>query len=612
MPSVDPDEFANRPAYRRNGMYLPALFIMGIATAILGYLLAMQTLGWKMPVVGGAPSKSQVAQSGIVLYVSPNSRAHFTRIGGNYDNLIIPWRRYFEARKQSIKEVTEVAGLADVREGILILPSALALSEEERTQIMRFHTDGGGVLSSWATGSRNGNGDWQGWDFLEGLGAKVMGEIELEPPAQQLILNGESPVSNQSAAGRRVWLGKPAERFLRLKGENRGARIMQWSRVPDPARQDEAAITFAEKGGGRSVVLAFAESGWDAQMGAVYEVLDDVIGWLQRKPAIVKAAWPSGKRSAEMVEMDTEQGFPNALRFASMMRALNYRGTFYVLTSVGQQFPDVLQSLAHDFEVGYHGDVHDGFKDQPLDQQQKRLETMLAQMKTVVPDNKAMLGFRAPLELYDANTEKLLVKSGIKHHIVDPARTDARLPQLVKIDGVADALVILPRTQRDDINLAKEELTGDKLTQALIDDFDLSREMGGLGLLSIHSQNYGNDAPLTAAMPGFLTHIKKFRVDTWLASGTEIANWWRERERLKLSSRNLGRRLEFNLSVNGKTPFQGASLTVMLPKKGVMPTVQALKVGLPKPEVRKIDDFRAAIIFESLNPGDYAYQATFE
>ena len=612
MHSVDPDEFEHRPAYRRNGMYLPALFILGIATAILGYLLAMQTLGWKMPVVGGAQSKATTAQSGVALYVSPNSRAYFTHIGGNYDNLIVPWRKYFEARKQSIKEVTEIAALADVREGILILPSALALSEEERSQIMRFHADGGGVLATWATGSRNGNGDWQGWDFLDGLGAKVQGEIDPEPPAQQLILNGESPVSNQSAAGRRVWLGKPAERFLRLKGDNSGGRIMEWSRVPDPKRQDEGALIFAEKGAGRSVVMAFAESGWDAQMGAVYEVLDDAIGWLQRRPAIVKSAWPNGKRSAEMIEMDTEQGFPNALRFASMMRALNYRGTFYVLTSVGQQFPDVLQSLAHDFEVGYHGDVHDGFKDLPLDQQQKRMQTMFAQMKAVVPETQNMLGFRAPLESYDGNTEKLLVKNGIKHHTVDPARSDARLPQLVKVDGVADALVILPRTQRDDINLGKENLSIQGLTQALIDDFDLSREMGGLGLLSIHSQNYANDAPLTAAMPGLLTHIKQHRADVWLASGTEVADWWRERERLKLSARNLGRRLEFNLSVTGKKPFLGGSLTVMLPKKGIMPTVQALKVGLPKPVVTKIDDFRAAIVFESLSPGDYAYQATFE
>ncbi len=612
MGIVDPDEFEHRPAYRKNGMYLPALFIMGIATAVLGYVLAMQTLGWKMPTVGGVADKSSSVQRGVVLYVSANSRAHFTRVGGNYETLIIPWRKYFEARGQKAREITDATALADVREGVLILPSALALGDEERKQILRFHSEGGGVLTTWATGSRNGNGEWQGWELLNALGVQVQGEIGADNPAAQLILNGEGPVSHSSAAGKRVWLGKPSERFLRMKGEGIAGRIMEWTRIPDPARAEEGAVLFAEKGGGRSVAMAFAESGWDAQTGAIHTLLDDCIGWLQHKPAIVKAAWPNGKRSAELIEMDTEEGFPNALRFASMMRALNYRGSFYVLTSTALQYPDVLQSLARDFDIGYHGDVHDGFKGQASEVQKKRIDDMIAQMKSVVPEAGPIQGFRAPLESYDDSTEKWLVKSGIRHHVVDPGRLEARLPELAKVDGVADALVLLPRTQRDDINLAKEGWLGEKLSQALIDDFDLSHDMGALGLLSIHSQNYGTDAELPQAMSRLLAHLKQRRAQLWLASGTEIADWWRERERLKLSARNLGRRLEFNLSVTGKQPLRGGSLTVMLPKKGVLPVVQALKVGLPKPTVQKIDDYRASIVFDSLDPGDYAYQATFE
>ncbi len=552
----------------------------------------------------------------MLLYVSPNSKAHFTSVGGNYETLIIPWRNYFTNRKISVKEVSDIAELANIKEGVLILPSALALSDQERADIQRFHAGGGAVLATWATGSRNGKGEWQGWDFLESFGAKVLGEIPLEPAARQLILNGESPVSYQSPAGKRIWLGNASERFLRLKGEALGARIMDWSRIPDKNRPDEGAIIYTEKPGavGRSAVFAFAESAWEAQAFAIYEVVDDTLAWLQRKPAIVKSAWPHGKRAAQLIEMDTEQGFPNALRFASMMRALSYRGTFYVLTSVGKQFPDVLLSLARDFEVGYHGDVHDGFKDQPAEKQQQRIEVMFSEMKTVLPDTQGITGFRAPYESYDATTEKLLQKYGVRHHATDPARSEARLPMFAKMDGVStdNTLVLLPRTNRDDINLAKENLTTEQITQALIDDFDLSENMGGMGLLSIHSQNYSNDAALTLAMPGFLAHLTKHKQDVWLASATEIANWWREREHFKLSARNLGRRLEFNITITGKKPFDGGNLTVMLPRKGIAPKVEALKVGLPKPTVKMIDDYRAMITFDALAPGDYAYQATFE
>ena len=91
-----------------------------------------------------------------------------------------------------------------------------------------------------------------------------------------------------------------------------------------------------------------------------------------------------------------------------------------------------------------------------------------------------------------------------------------------------------------------------------------------------------------------------------------MADWWRERERFKLSVKLRGRVLDFDLSVTGKTAFSSASLIVMLSTKGVLPTVHGLKFGMPKASVRKIDDYRAVIVFDTLNPGNYAYQASFE
>jgi hypothetical protein len=136
--------------------------------------------------------------------------------------------------------------------------------------------------------------------------------------------------------------------------------------------------------------------------------------------------------------------------------------------------------------------------------------------------------------------------------------------------------------------------------------------MGALGLLSVHSQNYASDSVLTQAMPGYLTHLKQHRDLFWLASAGQVADWWHERERFKLSARLRGRVLDFDLSVTGKTAFNGASLIVMLSTKGVLPTVHGLKFGMPKANIQKIDDYRAVIVFDTLNPGNYAYQASFE
>ena len=52
-------------------------------------------------------------------------------------------------------------------------------------------------------------------------------------------------------------------------------------------------------------------------------------------------------------------------------------------------------------------------------------------------------------------------------------------------------------------------------------------------------------------------------------------------------------------------------MTVMLPQKGVFSTVKALKIGMKEPVVKKIDEFRSSIVFDTLEPGNYAYLATF-
>jgi peptidoglycan/xylan/chitin deacetylase (PgdA/CDA1 family) len=342
-------------------------------------------------------------------------------------------------------------------------------------------------------------------------------------------------------------------------------------------------------------------------------LIDDTLQWLKREPAIVRAAWPNGKLSAQVVEMDTEQEFSNALPFASMMQSMGYPATFYVLTSVGKLFPDVLTKLARDFEIGFHGDVHLSFKGQPANQQEKRIQTMRSEMASVIPNLKDMTGFRAPTEGYDGTTEQLLQKFGFRHHTADPNRTEGRLPVLAKLDGVEakDSVVILPRTQRDDINLYGEKLSVEQTTKALIDDTDQAIDTGALGLLSIHSQNFNADGVLIKALPGFLEHLKQRRDPLWIASAGQVADWWRERERLKLSSNYTGKRLEFNITVAGEKPLNGAGLIVMLPQKGILPTVQTLKIGTSKPSVSKIDDYRALITLGALNPGNYAYQVTF-
>lgn len=157
-------------------------------------------------------------------------------------------------------------------------------------------------------------------------------------------------------------------------------------------------------------------------------------------------------------------------------------------------------------------------------------------------------------------------------------------------DSDKDPLVVLPRTQRDDINLYRENLTPEQITKALIDDFDLTADIGSLGILSVHSQNFGENSSLAQAMLGFLAHAKLSRDAVWMASASQIANWWRSRDKVKLSAQHVGKRLEVNISVITKEPVDDDAIVVMLPQKGVSVVVKSVKVGQPTPVVSHIDD----------------------
>ncbi|MFZ6876181.1 polysaccharide deacetylase family protein [Undibacterium sp. Di27W] len=621
MQTEDPGGFENRPAYRRIGTYLLALIVLGMAVSVFAYLSSMQVLGWQMPEFNlqtpfrsAGSNNSTPASRGLYLYVSPNTRSYFSSIGGNYDRLLAPWHAYAKQRQVSFKEITDTQALSDLKDGVLVLASAVALSEQERAALQNYRTQGGSILATWASGTRNEKGEWAGWQFLEAMGATSKGEIALESKARYLILNGETPVTHSQAAGQRIWLGNASESLLRFNGKG-AASIMDWTRVQDPERKNETAVLYAEPSAesGRSAVFAFAESAWESQPYPIYSLVDDTLSWLQRKPALLRAAWPEGKYSAQIIEMDTEQGFANALRFVTLIRGINYRGSFYVLTSVAKQFPDEMKQLARDYDIGYHGDTHISFKDQSLNEQEKRLLAMREDIKSILPDLSAITGFRAPLEGYDNTTQTLLQKNAFLHHVTDPNSSEGRLPMFVKIDGVSNenAMVLLPRTQRDDLNLSKEQLDVEQTRQALISDAETSRQMGALGLLSVHSQSFEENSLLTQAFPAYLDYLKANRSSIWLASSSQVANWWHERDRLKLSSTVAGKRVEFDLTVTGKKPLANASLILILPQKSQLPNVLGLKIGMPKATVKRIDDFRAAITFEVLEPGNYAYQAVF-
>lgn len=555
-------------------------------------------------------------KNNIYLYVSPSTSRYLASVGASYDALLLPWRSYFHGSTFSYTEIDRLDVIPQTGSPVLILPSSVSLSEAERRQLLAFQRGGGSILATWATGARGGTGKWEGYEFAQQLfGVRVEGELDPASDERFLNLHGDSPVTAGYPAGRRLWLENTAEQALRLSGGRPAAVYMNWLR--DAGSRAASAVLFDEQGAERHyarwVLFGFSESSWGSQAAELKGMLDNALHWLVRGVGVTKATWPMPYRAAYVFEMDTEDGFGNAHRFATLMDNAGLRATFYCLTSEALRYPYLVRRLSKQHEIAYHGDIHTGFSGQPKEAQSRRLDQMQAEMQSIINNRFSTVGFRAPLEQYDRMTERLLHAKGFMHHAADPNRTDARLPFFSpESDATPDkALVVLPRTQQDDIGLhagKKFEGAGQKLLHALIHDFDNIADAGGMGLLSVHSQYFGKGSLLLEMMPTFLDTAKKRVQDVWIVPANDIAQWWRERERMRYVVSGTSDSFNIDVTVEGNAPLKTGAVIVTHRRADASVVVQPVEGYALTPKVRRLDRFRSAIVFDDLAVGSHAYR----
>ena len=209
-------------------------------------------------------------------------------------------------------------------------------------------------------------------------------------------------------AGKRIYLMRASEPFLRVRAANVAARFGNYMREVTVPGALLGAAAFDERAGARRAFFGFAETSWESAQTDIDALVLGTLRWLQRRAIAAKSAWPHPYQSAVLLEMDTEDKFDNSVRFAEQLERYKIRGTFYSVTSEAQKFPEVVKRLGARHEIAYHADVHNGFAKLGRKEQDARLAQMVRQLAKLVPDVSVATGFRAPLEEYDVNTEKAL------------------------------------------------------------------------------------------------------------------------------------------------------------------------------------------------------------
>lgn len=103
--------------------------------------------------------------------------------------------------------------------------------------------------------------------------------------------------------------------------------------------------------------------------------------------------------------------------------------------------------------------------------------------------------------------------------------------------------------------------------------------------------------------------MASYRDRLWVARGDEIAAWWRQREAVEIEQRWVDNALLVRL----KTPaaVRGLSVFVTLPYKDatlrVDTTAEAKAI-----RVKPMDPYRAALVFDTVQPGTTLFRVTFD
>lgn len=593
----DPDAFEQRPRHRRVGMYLVALFVAGIAGSILVFALMMQGIGWPLGLLKGSTpvvNSTGNAQPQIRLYMPEPTRRYLASVGGNYEVLGSAWQRYSQDRKARLSVVSDLRDLKAETDEVLVLPSALALDDADRAALRAYHAQGGRLLLTWATGTRDASGQWRGWDFLESMGQlKFAGEQPRDDGFRQLGMVGQSPVSHHLGAGSTVRLGATSESVLRLRSPALGAYSVNEQRQALAPMLDEGAVVFAEHeaSGGRVVVLGFAETSWEYQPHLIYSLLDDALAWLVSHPSLMVPTWPRGQSSAQVIALTpsaSRAGQPEDLSaWRKLLGQAQARASVYLPPS---ELSSEQTALWRPHEL--LGALPAGWADS------------LPALPTLHPWKDTFANQALPLPGADAGpapvsqaAHQAAYNIGLRHLLsVADANTPA-LPYFANLreERPGDRLVILPRGR-----------STSPQPPSLV-QLQLSQRLGGLALWSL-GQNAPADAQaLATTWPAW----RRLAPRAWFATSTDVSRWWRQREGIKLDTRVRGQRLEFDLTLVGDDLPERLDLLLVLPRKHHLPQVSGLKLNMPQATVSLLDPWRALISFEQLPKGNYSYLVTF-
>lgn len=499
------------------------------------------------------------------LYV-PEHNAGFFPVPRYHSDLNERWGALLVQIGAGIQHVRGAAALDSLGgDGLLVVAAAVCLDDDERDAIRRHVDRGGHMIATWALGVRDAECEWDGYRFLKDMtDADAAGTLAGLPPTYLTVPYG-SVLSAGLPPGLRVEL--KTEPWVTVRSASSSVFWTDWALNPLGAPGGGAAgAAIARTTDSGSRIVWF---GWRMDVAAT-ERDRDLLERLAQNAALWAAGhvvadvnpWPDGHRSAMSVTQDAEHSFRNSRRLAERFGAMDVPVTFFVVSQLAAEYPELADVLSSAGEVGTHSVDHRQVAGKLWSGQLAGLRQ--ARIDVEGWTGVAPVGFRPPREVFDEYTLEAWRRSGGLYLAgSNYARTAA--PEI--FDTPAGPVVVLPRVVDDDyaVMVTRGETSLDSLRATFLSSLEKLRWLGGLDLLTVHTQLIDSDSRVDAVESA--VRAAQAAGDVWIARASDIADWWLQRSNLELQVRErVDRSAVLSISNNGASAVSSAWLHVYLPE----------------------------------------------
>jgi peptidoglycan/xylan/chitin deacetylase (PgdA/CDA1 family) len=498
------------------------------------------------------------------LYVSRNSAVFFPD-KTYYAGLVGRWDDLLSGAGATVRHISGAESIESLDgDQLLVVPAAVCLSGEDRSALEGYVQRGGDLLISWATGARDADCGWLGYEYMAAIAeVETVGTLERYSPTYLAVPHG-SALAAGLPPGIRIELRN--EPWIAVRSPTSMAFWSDWALNPRAGPYGGAASAASAVVTDAGARVAWF--GFRIDMGAtehdqrlIERLVQNTLLWAAGHVIADVDPWPGGYRAALAITQDVERDFRNSRLLARRFSELDVPVTFFVVSKLVRQDKELAEALLSAGEVGSHSVDHRQVAGRLWGNQLAALRQARNDVRGWTGERP--LGLRPPRELYDQFTLEAWRRFG-GLYVAGTNRARSAAPEIFSVPS--GHVVVLPRVVDDDyaVMIARGQRSADSLEAALLSSLHKMRSLGGLQLVTLHTQLIDDTRHVDAVES--VVHTARGAGDVWIAGTAELADWWLRRSQLEVRVRE---RSDLSAIVTvrntGHTPISSAWVQVHLP-----------------------------------------------